>query len=357
MNHRKSIRNIFTFLLILLYLGCKRIPVLPDIDLGKLTKNQEQTLSSLQQLNDYPFFSMRYYGDYDERLLKIIKEELGIQINACSTFTAANVESEKILARNHDWPENPVLILLSYPENKLASISMVDLFLLGYTKDSSFSTLNEKSKLLYSIFIPMDGMNERGIAIGAMGCMGLDSKNEKIPVYSNEIIRIVLDTAETMNDVIEIFENYSIYNPVIPLHYIVSDSIGNSAIIEYIDGKVQVQELDQNSKVLTNFRYYGNIEKIKEKSNEYLSTGKINKDVFGNSYLRYIKIKQKLMTSNGILSESESMNLLKEVSMEMKSFYGDFYTVWSVVYNLSNKKIDVAIGRNYNDIYSFELEQ
>jgi len=91
------------------------------------------------------------------------------------------------------------------------------------------------------------------------------------------------------------------------------------------------------------------------KTKEYLSFGKISKDVFGDSYLRYIKIKQKQIASNGKLNEKESMNLLKDVSMTKKTMYGDFYTVWSVVYNLSNKDITISIGRDYDKVYKYKL--
>jgi penicillin V acylase-like amidase (Ntn superfamily) len=201
----------------------------------------------------------------------------------------------------------------------------------------------------------MDGINEKGLAIGAMGCMGIDSKNNNPVVLSTEIIRIVLDNAENVNDAIAIFKKYSLHNIVVPLHYLVSDAAGTSVIIEYINGSVEVQDLNQSSKVLTNFKYYGSQDSITNKTNEYRASGKISKDVFGDSYLRYIKIKQKLIASSDRLNDTESMNLLKDVSMKKKSMYGDFYTVWSVVYNLTSKVVNVSVGRNYDKLYTFKL--
>ena len=337
--------------------GCNPIPPPPEINVNALSEDHTSSLASVKQIDAFPFLSMDYYGDANENHLKMLRKAIGIKSNACSTFTSYNEKNEKLLSRNHDWPENPVLILFSHPKNKFSSVSIVDLSLLGYTKKSNFTSLKDRVNLLYSIFIPMDGMNERDLAIGMMGCMGSDSKNSNPVVFSTEIIRLVLDNAANVNDAIEIFNKHSIHNIFVPVHYVVSDSAGNSAIIEYIDGKVEVQELNQNSKALTNFKYYGSMDDIKNKTNEYLSSGKISDDVFGDSYLRYIKIKQKQIASNGKLNEAESMNLLKDVSMKKKTMYGDFYTVWSVVYNLSNKKVNVSIGRDYEKIYTFTLSK
>lgn len=351
----KGIKYVFVLIALISLVGCKRIPEIPTISMDSLSEDQKLSLASVKQINEFPFISMDYYGNTDEKHLNTIRKAIGLKSNACTTFTSYNKANEKLLSRNHDWPENPVLILFSHPKNKLSSVSLVDLSLLGYTKESRFSSLEDRLNLLYALYLPMDGMNEKGVAIGAMGCMGLDSKNDNSVVFSTEIIRLILDNAENIDDAIEIFRAHSIHNIIIPLHYLVSDSTGKSAIIEYIDGDVQVQELNTDNKALTNFKYFGSSEDISKKTKEYLSTGKISKDVYGESYLRYIKIKQKQLSLNGMLNEFESMKLLQAVSMKQKTLYGDFFTVWSVVYNLTSKSIHISIGRNYNDIYNFEL--
>lgn len=341
--------------MLVLFYGCNLIPTLPEINSDTLSEDQKLSLASVKQIDAFPFLSMDYYGDADKNHLINIRKIAGIKTTACTTFTAHNDNNEQLLSRNHDRPESPVLIVFSHPKNKFSSVSIVELSMLGYTKKSSFTSIQDRTNLLYAIYTPMDGMNEKGLAIGAMGCMGIDSKNNNPEVLSTEIIRLVLDNAENVNDAIEIFNKYSLHNILVPLHYLVSDAAGNSVIIEYINGNVEVQELNQSNKVLTNFKYYNSKDDIENKTKEYLSSGKISKDVFGNSYFRYIKIKQKQVETNGQLNETESMNILKDVSMKMKSMYGDFYTVWSVVYNLSNKKINVSIGRNYDKLYTFKL--
>lgn len=351
----KTVQSICPLFVLIILIGCNPIPKPKQITVAALSEEQKSSLASVKQINAFPFLSMDYYGDADENHLNMIRKLVGVKTNPCSTFTSHNEKNEQLLSRNHDWPENPVLILFSHPKNKFSSVSLVELSMLGYTKKSKFTSLKDRANLLYSVYLPMDGMNEKGLAIGAMGCMGLDSKNSNPVTVSTEIIRLVLDNAANVNEAIEVFNKYSILNIVVPLHYVVSDSAGNSAIIEYIDGKVQVQELNQDSKALTNFKYFGSFEDITNKTNEYLSSGKISKDTYGDSYLRYIKIKQKQIASNGKLNETESMNLLKDVSMKIKTMYGNFYTVWSVVYNLSDKKINVSIGRDYDTIYAFAL--
>lgn len=355
--YMKILKIICSLSIVIFFCGCMLIPDLPKINTNNLSQDHKLSLASVKQIDTFPFLSMDYYGDADENHLKMIKEGVGIKSTACTTFTSYNDKNEQLLSRNHDWPENPVLILFSHPKNKFSSVSLVDLSMLGYDKKSQFASLKENVNLLYSIYIPMDGMNEKGLAIGAMGCMGIDSKNNNPVVLSTEIIRLVLDNAENVNDAIEIFKKYSIHNIIVPVHYLISDSAGYSVIIEYINDNVEVQDLNKNSKSLTNFKFYGSDDDITNKTNEYLTSGKISKDVYGDSYLRYIKIKQKMIVTNGQLNETESMNLLKDVSMKMKSVYGDFYTVWSVVYNLSSKMVNISVGRNYDKLYTFKLSE
>lgn len=351
----RNIACIAKAVMLLILVGCRRVPELPKISIDSLSDDHRASLESVERVSEFPFLSMDYYGDADESHLKLIREAIGIKSNACTTFTSYNGTNEALLSRNHDWPESPVLILSSHPKNGFSSISLVDLSLLGYTKDSSFASPEDRLNLLYSVFIPMDGMNEMGVAIGAMGCMGLDSENDDPTVFSTEIIRLILDHARDVNDAIAIFKSHGIHNIIIPLHYLVSDSTGASAIIEYVDGYVQVQELGTDCKALTNFRYFGSMDDIHEKTEEYLSAGRVSKDVFGESYRRYILIRQRQASSNGIINESESMKLLRDVSMKEKTLYGDFFTVWSVVYNLSAKTADISIGREYGRTYRYQL--
>ena len=52
----------------------------------------------------------------------------------------------------------------------------------------------------------------------------------------------------------------------------------------------------------------------------------------------------------GILTQQDAMALLDQVSQG-----GETSTIWSVVYNLATGEILAAVGRDYQNIYVFNL--
>ena len=63
--------------------------------------------------------------------------------------------------------------------------------------------------------------------------------------------------------------------------------------------------------------------------------------------MRYRKLSEQLSAANGLLEAESAMQLLSEVKQDM--------TQWSAVYNMSDGEIDVALGGEYKNIYSFQL--
>ena len=57
-----------------------------------------------------------------------------------------------------------------------------------------------------------------------------------------------------------------------------------------------------------------------------------------------------MQPSGGALSGAEAMQLLEDVSQA-----GDYPTLWSVVYNLSQGSLTLAVGRDYAQVYEYAL--
>jgi hypothetical protein len=116
MKTRKTLSLAFVALL---FSGCALIPTLPKINVGSLSDDQKKSLASVERIDSFPFLSMDYYGDADVSLLRAIRKAGGIKSGACTTFTASNGNDERLLSRNHDWPESPVLILFVHPKKQV----------------------------------------------------------------------------------------------------------------------------------------------------------------------------------------------------------------------------------------------
>ena len=53
--------------------------------------------------------------------------------------------------------------------------------------------------------------------------------------------------------------------------------------------------------------------------------------------------------SNGVVSDEEAMTILNTVSQSS--------TIWSVAYNLNTSHIGVVMGKKYDHVHEFQLEQ
>ena len=106
----------------------------------------------------------------------------------------------------------------------------------------------------------------------------------------------------------------------------VADVSGNSAVVEYMDGGISIVRGDKNWQVSTN----------------YLFSETQQPDCW-----RYKKASEALAEEQGDISGERAMNILQGTSQD--------HTTWSVVYNLSTGGINLAMGKDYNDVHTFKL--
>lgn len=313
------------------------------------TEDQIKSLNTFKKIDDYPVYIMNYYGDYefsdylnkgkqfkDSANTSYIGDEDKIY-DACSCIAALNDDGEKLLGRNLDYYSSPKLVLFTNPPDGYASISVLDLRHIGFYKEEDIEniTVEGLQKLLYVPYIPLDGMNEYGLAIGEMTAYGsiAPTDPEKITLGDVTVIRLVLDRAKTVDEAVELLGKYNIYfPPAPPMHFLISDKTGKSVIIEYINGEMVVIPNEDPWQVSTNFIMHESTEATKK------------------SCRRYSTAQAVMSEKNGKLSEKEMMNLLEEISQVS--------TCYSAVFNMNTGKISLSIGKKYNedDIKYFELE-
>lgn len=106
-----------------------------------------------------------------------------------------------------------------------------------------------------------EGINEKGLAAHLLyfGTMQQPKRNPDIKGINGFVwVRYILGNYTTVQEVIDSLKNYQIYTPEIelkgkkgtlPIHYSIEDAQGNSAIIEYINGKLTIHK---NIKAMTN---------------------------------------------------------------------------------------------------------
>jgi choloylglycine hydrolase len=106
-----------------------------------------------------------------------------------------------------------------------------------------------------------EGINEKGLAAHLLyfGSMQQPKRDTSIKGVNGLVwIRYILGNYANVQEVLDHLNDYQIYTPkielkgkevLLPIHYSIEDAQGNSAVIEYVDGKLKVHE---NTKAMTN---------------------------------------------------------------------------------------------------------
>ena len=296
------------------------------------------TLRTLQEVDGYPLYTMNHLApDPDvEYAAALQHSQVGGGEWACSLFAALGDGGARVVGRNFDWDFSPALLLFNDPPDGFASVSMVDITYLGFSgslsADLEEKPLQDLQGLLDAPLIPFDGMNEAGLAVGmaAVPPGGVAADPGKGTVDSLGIIRIVLDHAGDVDEAISLFHQYNIdFEGQTPLHYLLADVSGDSALVEYYRGEIRVVRSETPWHQATNFLV----------SEPGPAAGRCD---------RYDVISAELGATGGDLSPGGAMELLSRVAQP--------HTQWSIVYGLDGGDIRVVMGRDYGRVHTFGLE-
>ncbi|MEU6202128.1 carcinine hydrolase/isopenicillin-N N-acyltransferase family protein [Micromonospora musae] len=268
----------------------------------------EETLASLRRVDDLPLYEMNYVGSYDAT---VGTDAAPASPFGCSLFVAAGDRSRPLFARNFDWDPNPAMVLRTDPPQGYASISLVDLSYLGVGAE-----LSGDRRLLNAPLLPFDGMNERGLAVGlaADDAARADPVPGRPTVGSVRILRLVLDRAATVDEAIAVFTAHNLdFSGGPALHYLVGDATGASAVVEFVDGQMQVERGQGSWQALTNVPLIG-IPEEKRRADR-----------------RYDLIHRAMTESGGVADATAAFRVLTGVRQA--------HTRWSVTYGLRSGEV------------------
>ncbi len=293
---------------------------------------------TVTQIDGYPLYRYSYSADYRfDAYLETGRIPYYSTVNAegknygCTCFSVFGGEN-RLLARNYDWPEQSTyFFVFTDPLNGYTSVSTVDMYFFEYNHSESPAFAGNQNTLRILPYYPFDGMNEKGVAVGMNALpegRGPYDAN-KVTIGELQVIRLVLDYAASTREAITLIRQYNVRMEVPPIHYLIADSSGHSAIIEFVDGQMNVMENETPWQVTTNF---------------------IISDWFNPLEApcwRYKSACTTLESTGGILSESGALNLLEGTSVPS--------TRWSALFNLKTGQVQMVMGRAYQKSHSFTL--
>lgn len=288
-------------------------------------------------------------------LLNGVKTVLGDNKGfACSTFNSVTPDGDYLLSRNFDYMDSPGLLVRTDPENGYASISTVSLYFIGYDLSDAFVADNTKNNFLTLLapYMCLDGINEKGFSIGVLE-LETDPTFQlslKPNLTTTSMIRVCLDKAANVEEALEIFKSHDMRDLLIDgckYHFQLSDASGKSAIVEYYKNKMYVLYPEEKK---------GNVVDFQAATNFHLIEGAEDPDGMGQD--RYDLIMNELTASKGVTTEKQAMNILDKVHMEDLDLHGYICsTLWSNVFNMTDKTVSVCCFGNYNKAYNFSVSK
>ena len=366
-----------------------------------LWHNELATLASFQKLSDRDeahrdgaVYQINFSGDYsfdeflsqggasnDAELISfvtrsitkgIIPMHIKTSSIACSAFTADTQSGDRVFGRNYDFSATNTAIVYTDPgEGRHASYSTIDLSFLGLDADKDVETIGQKFLTLAAPYVPLDGINDAGVACGIfMSYQGegkgtpTDTQTDRPDITSTTLLRLILDYADSVEDAVALAQQYDLHDSASScFHYMVADSTGRSAILEWVgtDADHDADGTQRQLNVLWN-----DTDALSDSADWQVVTNFIKTPGYYDGTTaemkgldRYEHLAAALRETDGIVADKDAaMDLLASVGRRTwNNDDSNSNTVHSVVYDLTDKSVLWVGNEHYGEeAYTFEFQ-
>lgn len=293
----------------------------------------------------------------------------------CSAFAVPETgTSNFLMGRNYDfchaiddgkekktgYKDIAAFVVRTSPKDGYKSISFVDGLNFFYERNFHKDTNKDISLLIGLPYGCLDGINEKGFAIGVLSlneAPTMQNDPGKKNIVNTVAMRLLLDKAATVDEAISLLKQYNMRMTNTDLehnyHYFMADATGKYAIVEYTrDPKNPAERFPTRMEVLNNN------DTLRCVTNFYVSpTMAGTNDGWGSDHgkWRYDSLRTTLAAKNYTLTSNEAMALLKTVSQPPTDDITS-QTQWSTLFNLSQRSLRVALLRDYAKEFNFKIK-
>ncbi len=260
----------------------------------------------------------------------------------CSTFNTIAPDGTVFMGRNFDYKEARCLVVWTHPKNAYRSVSMVNQ---NHLIHSDLARARRHLRVLGAPYASMDGVNEKGLCVAVLELRAkpTSQKTGKPPIVTTVAVRGMLDTCATVEEALAFLEKYDM-NDLLGscYHYQISDADGYSAIVEYVDGKMYVIRQKEKGEPL--------------KVTNFFLTPNENAEIKGKDRF---DIMDCALQKTPSMTEEQCMKLLGSAKACFRSRYKVFFvkTLWSAVYNLTERSMLLSAKADYSRQYRFYADQ
>jgi choloylglycine hydrolase len=243
------------------------------------------------------------------------------KLQACTTFFLEK-NGQMVFGKNYDWMSGTGSINTNLRGLAKSSLPLDGGDILKWTSKYGSVTFNQ-----YGKEFPNGGMNETGLVIELMWLSESEYplKDNRPGLSVLQWIQYQLDNNGTVDEVVATDKKVRIVSTGTPQHYLIADSKGGVATIEFLNGKMVVHKgADLPYPVLANSTYNASEKAYKNKESKNNSL-----DRFANA-CTMVQQYQKTNINKPLVDYS--FDVLHKVSQPG-------FTKWSIVYDISNKKV------------------
>lgn len=256
----------------------------------------------------------------------------------CSTLTVSSPDGHQLFGRNFDWQTCNALVVTSKPSQGYSSISTVNLGFISQAGGSLNRMLEQNDiRVLAALYAPLDGMNEKGLAVSVnmiQDSASINQNTEKSDLTTTTAVRLLLNKAASVDEALDLLRQYDLHASMgMMIHFALADTTGKGVVVEYINNEMVVTE----TPVVTNF---------------YLAEGTKHGIGTQQSHERYNILTQTL-ADHPTMTMEDVRDAMDSVS---KDNFNEFEsTEWSAVFDLNTGTAHYYHRENYENRYTFSI--
>ena len=330
-----------------------------------------QSMNSIERITDYSdgynLYSMDIKYDYSlddiinygitdnqsmvDAILKDALPLLPVSIKVpdfgCTAFTLEDTDGDIHMGRNYDFKnDTSAMLVYCMPRDGYKSVAFAALDNVG--ANQADESIKKKMTALTAPFICLDGVNEKGVSIAVLT---LDSEpvhqdTGKPTIATTLAIRLVLDRASTTEEAIELLKGYDMFaTSGRDYHFYITDGSGDGRVVEY-DCDSETRELVATpTEAVTNFYI---LHKDMVEPNQ-------KNGIYGHGRERYDAVLDVFEQQKGNYTDETMWAALQASSQDPNPESITSNTQWSINYNNTDLTADIAIRRNWDDVYHYDL--
>lgn len=272
--------------------------------------------------------------------------KLGVRVpkSGCSVCSVTTADGRALFGRNFDFRRCGMVILKAVPKTGYASVSTLNPdFIEIRSEQGLFDPKLEKLLKLLLYYLPMDGMNERGLCVSINNIRNQTHIHQRESGKANQtvssLVRTLLNCAADVDEALAVLRGSNFHTMEgYQVHLAIADAAGRCVCAEYIDNQLFVTQ----SRVVTN---------------HYLTPGEKYGIGTQQSHQRFQTLQTYLQEKDG---QFDADNLTRAMSSVAKSNYpadGERFTEWSVIYDQHSLTASYFRREDYENRYVLSLTE